>query len=119
MAHAAAARAAVENLACGLALEWSRYGIRSVAVAPGTIRTQGLGQYPPEAILEWEHGVPLGRLGTPDDVAGVITFLASDAARYITGSTVTVDGGWDAWGSGSPAPPVEAVPTTSEGRDGE
>ncbi|WP_100500150.1 SDR family NAD(P)-dependent oxidoreductase [Geodermatophilus chilensis] len=107
MVHATAARAAVENLACGLALEWSRYGIRSVAVAPGSIVTEGLEQYSAEAIREWEQGVPLGRLGRADDIADVITFLATPAARYITGTTVVVDGGADAWGSGRPVPPKE------------
>jgi citronellol/citronellal dehydrogenase len=107
MVHATAARAAVENLACGLALEWSRYGIRSVAVAPGSILTEGLEQYSDQAIREWEQGVPLGRLGRPDDVADVITFLATPAARYITGTTVVVDGGADAWGAGRPVPPKE------------
>jgi citronellol/citronellal dehydrogenase len=107
MVHATAARAAVENLASGLALEWSRYGIRSVAVAPGSIVTEGLEQYSDEAIREWEQGIPLGRLGRAEDVADVITFLATPAARYITGTTVVVDGGADAWGSGHPVPPKE------------
>jgi len=107
MVHATAARAAIENLACGLALEWSRYGIRSVAVAPGSILTEGLEQYSDEAIGEWEQGVPLGRLGHADDVADVITFLATTAARYITGTTLVVDGGADAWGAGRPVPPKE------------
>lgn len=107
MVHATAARAAIENLAAGLALEWSRFGIRSVAVAPGSIITEGLEQYSDEAILEWEQGVPLGRLGRADDVADAITFLATPAARYITGTTLVVDGGADAWGSGRPVPPKE------------
>ena len=107
MVHATAARAAIENLASGLAMEWSRFGIRSVAVAPGSIITEGLEQYTDEAIREWEQGVPLGRLGRADDVADVITFLATPAARYITGTTILVDGGADAWGSGRPVPPKE------------
>ncbi|WP_267546568.1 SDR family NAD(P)-dependent oxidoreductase [Arthrobacter sp. H14-L1] len=107
MVHATAARAAVENLASGLALEWSRYGIRSVAVAPGSIISEGLDQYSAQARLEWEQGVPLGRLGQPSDVAEVITFLATDAARYITGTTIDIDGGANAWGSGRPVPAKE------------
>jgi citronellol/citronellal dehydrogenase len=107
MAHAAAARAAVENLAAGLAGEWSRYGIRSVCVAPGTILTEGLRQYGDERIADWERAIPLGRLGTPEDVAEVIAFLASDGGGYVTGTTVVVDGGVDAWGHGEPPPRLE------------
>jgi citronellol/citronellal dehydrogenase len=106
-AHAAAARAAVENLAAGLAGEWSRYGIRTVCVAPGTILTEGLQGYGAEQIAEWEKSIPLGRMGTPEDVASVIAFLVSPAASYVTGTTVVVDGGADAWGQAEAPPPVE------------
>lgn len=104
VAHAAAARAAVENLAATLAGEWSRYGIRAVCVAPGTIRTDGLEQYGAKSIAEWERAVPLGRLGRPEEVAEVIAFLASDGGAYVTGTTIVVDGGVDAWGHGVPPP---------------
>lgn len=104
MAHASAARAAVENLASSLSGEWSRYGIRSVCVAPGTILTEGLRQYGEERIAEWERAVPLGRLGTAEDVAEVIAFVASDGGAYVTGTTFVVDGGVDAWGHGEPPP---------------
>jgi citronellol/citronellal dehydrogenase len=98
MAHASAARAALENLAASLSNEWSRYGIRAVCVALGTILTEGLEGYGAERIAAWEDAVPLGRLGTPEDAAAVIAFLTSPAASYITGTTVVVDGGADAWG---------------------
>lgn len=97
-AHASAVRAAVANLASGLALEWSHHGIRSVCVAAGTIATDALGQYGGDAVERWERTVPLGRLGSPEEVASVIAFLASPGAGYITGTTLTVDGGADAWG---------------------
>jgi citronellol/citronellal dehydrogenase len=96
--HASAARAAVANLASGLALEWSAHGIRSVCVSPGTILTEGLAQYGEEQIRRWERAVPLGRLGTPDEVAQLIAFLASPGGAYITGTTIAVDGGAGAWG---------------------
>ncbi len=48
--------------------------------------------------------MPLGRFGTPEEVAGVIAFLASPAGGYVTGTTIVVDGGADAWGNGYPAP---------------
>ncbi len=104
-AHASSARAALENLAAGLSLEWSRYGIRSVCVSLGNINTEGLASYGPDAPYEeWERQVPLGRLGRPEEVASVIAFIASDGAAYITGTTVVVDGGVDAWGQASPPP---------------
>ena len=77
MAHAAAARAAIENLAGSLALEWSEHGIRTVCVALGNIATEGLDGYGPERVAEWEREVPLGRLGTPEEAAALIAFLAS------------------------------------------
>jgi citronellol/citronellal dehydrogenase len=103
-AHACAARAAAANLASGLALEWSRYGIRSVCLALGTIATEGLDQYGEEEIERWRRAVPLGRLGTPAEVAALIAFLASPAGAYITGTTIAVDGGADAWGLAEPPP---------------
>jgi citronellol/citronellal dehydrogenase len=104
LAHGAAARAALENLAASLSNEWSRYGIRAVCVAVGTILTEGLEGYGAERIAAWERAVPLGRLGTPEDVAAVIAFLVSPAASFVTGTTVVVDGGADAWGLAEPPP---------------
>jgi citronellol/citronellal dehydrogenase len=103
-AHAAAGRAAVANLASGLALEWSRHRIRSVCVAPGTILTEGLDGYGEDAKAAWERAVPLGRLGRPEEVASLIAFLASAGGAYVTGTTIVVDGGADAWGSAEPPP---------------
>jgi citronellol/citronellal dehydrogenase len=108
--HACAARAALEALASGLATEWSRYGIRTVCVALGNIDTEGLAAYGPEALAESRRAVPLGRLGTPEEVASVLAFLASPGAGYITGTTVVVDGGLDAWGLATPPP--AAAPST-------
>jgi citronellol/citronellal dehydrogenase len=106
-AHASAGRAAVANLATGLALEWSRYAIRTVCVAPGTILTEGLEDYGAETIEGWRRQVPLGRLGRPEEVASLIAFLASPGGGYITGTTIVVDGGVDAWGLGHPPPPLD------------
>jgi citronellol/citronellal dehydrogenase len=112
-AHASAGRAAVANLASGLAIEWSRHGIRSVCVAPGTILTEALGEYGDESVAAWERSVPLGRLGRPEEVAALIAFLASAGGAYVTGTTIVVDGGADAWGLAEPPPertPEEAAP---------
>jgi citronellol/citronellal dehydrogenase len=100
MAHASAARAAVENLSRTLAIEWGRHGVRTVTVTPGVIRTEGLDGYGAEAIAQWEQEVPLGRLGAPEEVAAVIAFLASPGGAYISGATILVDGGTDAMGLG-------------------
>jgi citronellol/citronellal dehydrogenase len=94
-AHAAAARAALENLTRSLALEWGPHGIRTIFLALGNIHTEGLESYGDD-LGELSAAVPLGRLGTPEEVAAAIAFLASPAAGYITGSTVTIDGGLDA-----------------------
>ena len=103
-AHASAARAALENLAQGLALEWSRHGIRSVCVVIGNIDTEGLAAYGPDALEAARRQVPLGRLGRPDEVGQTIAFLATAGGAYVTGSSVLVDGGLDAWGQGEPPP---------------
>src|SRR5204863_184273 len=58
----------------------------------------GLESYGRERVAEWERAVPLGRLGRPEEVASLIAFLASAGGAYITGTTVVVDGGVDAWG---------------------
>ena len=108
MVHSSAARAALENLAGGLAIEWSRYGIRAVCIACGAIDTEGFRGYGDAWIEEARRTVPLGRLGTAEEVASVIAFLASAGGAYVTGTTITIDGGADAWGLGMAPPPIEA-----------
>ena len=95
MAHAAAARAALENLAGSLALEWSKHGIRALCVALGPVPVEPLGRDVPERVAQWEREVPLGRLGTPEEAAALIAFLVSPGGGYITGTTVVMDGGLD------------------------
>lgn len=94
MAHSSAARAGVESLTRTLAIEWAPYGIRLAAVAPGIVHTQaweGYGLAPADVAKV----IPLQRLQTPDEVAGVIAFLLSPAGDYITGTTIVADGGWN------------------------
>lgn len=92
-----AAKAGVVGLVRGLAVELARDGIRVNGVAPGYIRTaQALSEehsLGPEGLAEAAEFIPLGRVGEPEDIADVIVFLASEAARYLTGQVLFVDGG--------------------------
>jgi citronellol/citronellal dehydrogenase len=102
------ARSALETLAAGIALEWSRYGIRGVCVSPGVIQTEGILQYVGQEVVDaFADRIPMRRAGTAEEVAATIAFLASDGGGYITGTTVVVDGGADAWGQGHEPPPLE------------
>jgi len=90
-----ASKAAVALLTAQMALEWGPHGIRVNAVAPGLIDAGMSGPIyaDPETREARESKVPLGRLGTADDIAAVVMFLASDAAAYLTGQNIVVDGG--------------------------
>lgn len=96
-AHYSAAKAGVVGLVRGLAVELGRHGIRVNGLAPGFIRTaQALSEQHSkgEAGLQAvSASIPLGRVGEPEDMADVITFMVSDKARYLTGQTILVDGG--------------------------
>jgi citronellol/citronellal dehydrogenase len=108
MIHSSTARSALETLAAGIAQEWSRYGIRAVCVAAGLVQTEGLLQYGGQATVdEFSTHVPMRRPGLPEEVAATIAFLASSGGAYITGTTVVVDGGADAWGLGTSPPEIE------------
>jgi citronellol/citronellal dehydrogenase len=103
--HSSMARSALETLAAGIALEWSSYGIRSVCVAAGLIQTEGLLGYGGQELVDaYAQEVPMKRAGTAEEVAATIAFLSTDSASYITGTTVVVDGGSDAWGMGHHPP---------------
>ena len=90
MASYDAAKGGVEALTRAMALDLAPYGIRVNAVVPGLIRTYDITD---ELAAERGAIVPLGRLGSAEDLAGPIVFLATDDARYMTGSTMVVDGG--------------------------
>jgi citronellol/citronellal dehydrogenase len=95
MAHTGAARAGVENLTKSLGQEWATYGIRVNAVAPGTIDTTGLDNYPAfmQNFFRKSEGKNLmKRFGKAEDVANAVLFLSSPLASYISGVTLPVDG---------------------------
>jgi len=95
MGHSGAARAGMVNLTETAAYEWSGANVRVNAVAPGWIASSGMDQYPPEMharIRSLKDICPLGRLGNESEVSAAIVFLLSDAAAFISGATLRVDG---------------------------
>ena len=93
--HVSAAKAGVDALTRNLAVEWGRYGIRVNAIAPGPIGdTEGMKRLVPEPIKEkLRQKIPLGRFGEIADIEKAAVFLCSDAAAYINGTVLVVDGG--------------------------
>jgi 3-oxoacyl-[acyl-carrier protein] reductase len=92
--HYSASKAGINGLIRAAAIELAPFGITVNGVEPGNILTEGMqAGRAPEFIRAMERSVPLGRLGTPRDVAHAVLFLASDEAAYITGATIIVDGG--------------------------
>lgn len=99
MAHTGAARAGVENLTRSLAIEWAQHHVRVNCVAPGNnIRSSGTAQYGDAALELTRCATPVRRLGSVDEVARVIVFLASDQNDFVNGSVYRVDGGQHLWG---------------------
>ncbi len=92
-ANYAASKAGVIGFTRTLAIELARRHLTANAIAPGFIDTEMTRAVPDKARKHWIDHVPAGRAGTPDDVAGVVLFLASDEASYITGEVMEVDGG--------------------------
>ena len=91
-----ASKAAVVQLSRTLALDWVRHGVRVNALAPGLMDTPFIATMKSDH-RRMEHAlahIPAGRMGVPDDLAGPILLLVSDAGRYIVGHTLVVDGGW-------------------------
>lgn len=92
--HYSASKAGINGFIKAAAIEFAAHGITVNGVEPGNILTEGMQAHrSPEFIRSMEQAVPLGRLGTPRDVANAVLYLASDDAEYVTGTTIVVDGG--------------------------
>lgn len=89
----AASKAGVIGFSKSVALELGSRNIRCNVIAPGFIETEMTDKLSPEVVEGWRNAIPLKRGGTPEDVANVCVFLASDMAAYVTGQTINVDGG--------------------------
>jgi citronellol/citronellal dehydrogenase len=98
MVHSGAARAAVENMMRTLSIEWARFNVKLCAVAAGQFDTEVLRTKYPQPVAENVHRtVPLGRLGTPEEMAWLIAYVASPAGDFLSGCVITIDGARDNW----------------------
>lgn len=95
--HYGVSKAGVAMLTTGLAREWGKTGVRVNAVGPGPIRTpltEPLFVTHDWLEPKWVESVPLGRIGEPEELAGIFVYLASPASRWVTGRSFYIDGGW-------------------------
>lgn len=95
--HYEAAKAAVLMLTRSLAVDWAKYGITVNAICPGIFATEPnklWAQKNPEIIDAYVQTIPMGKLGDPEDLGALAVYLASDAARYMTGAALVIDGGY-------------------------
>ncbi len=92
----AASKGAIGRLTMALANEWAPYGVNVNAIAPGYIATDNTAalRSDPERSQQVLQRIPMGRWGTPADLKGAVVFLSSAASAYVSGTIVTVDGGW-------------------------
>ena len=110
----AASKAGLISFTKSLACEWAARGIRVSAVAPGYVRTPMVAELERTGkadLAAVRRRVPVGRMGRPDEIAHAARFLASDRARYVTGTVLAVDGGWASFNQpGEAHPPVDGTP---------
>jgi citronellol/citronellal dehydrogenase len=105
MVHSGAARAAVENMMRTLAIEWARFGIKTVALAAGHFATETLlTKYPREVVDNVARSIPLQRTGRAEEMAWLVAYLASPAGDFFSGTTITIDGARDNWAGPWPPP---------------
>lgn len=90
-------KAGLQQMARYLAVHWAPRGVRCNAIAPGPFPFESQQETHPEWMTRLRAHVPMGRVGRPEEMAGVVVFLTADASSYVTGHTLAVDGGWTAW----------------------
>jgi len=98
IAHTVAARAGVIGLSRAVAVEWAPLNIRVNCVAPGAVETEGWNVYSEAARATYSRSNPMMRAGSPWDIAEACVYLASPSGKFVTGETLTVDGGGQLWG---------------------
>ncbi len=90
-------KAALQQMARYLAVHWGSGGVRCNSIAPGPFPFPSQQQEHPSFMKKLGEKTPLGRIGQPEEMAGAVLFLLSDASSYVTGHNLAVDGGWTAW----------------------
>lgn len=106
MTHSIAARAGVEAMTRNLAIEWAARGVQINCIAPGLVASSGLRRYPAGlgVLDQMNTFVPMKRPATVDEIAWMTAYLVSPAGAYMTGQTITIDGGKELWGDWWPIP---------------
>ncbi len=90
-----ASKAAINGLTTVLAAQWGRRGVRVNAIAPGPFPSELNGYFlDPAEDAKWAPRTAMGRTGRPDELDGLLLYLASDSSSYVTGQVISVDGGW-------------------------
>lgn len=113
MAHSVSARAGVEAMSRTLAIEWASKKIQINCIAPGIVASSGLKRYPAglNVIAQMQDFIPMKRPATCSEIAWMVAYLSSKAGAYITGQTLTIDGGKELWGDWWPIPnPKDMAP---------